>query len=409
MGSEMQTFSYRAQDGTGRVVSGRIEAPTAADASRELIRQGLQPLAIDAPKTGTSNRTALTWRANTALSAADRVVAMRELSTLLKAGVPLDEALESMLSGYAESALGPVMQRTLQAVREGQSLHAALQASQMGLPPHVLTLVKVGEASGQLAATLLDGAEQLEFARKSVQDLRSALIYPAVLMSAGTLAVLIIFLGVIPKFAPLLRSARGEVPAFSAWLIETAVAMKAQILWIGLGTAAVIGLVAVLLSRADVRQRLLDGLSRVPTLGPWLRDAEVGRWALLMGTMLRNRVPLLEALKLSSGAISLSDFGLLMSSVTRDIEQGRSLHDSLRHASWIPASRLNLIKVGERAGTLDEMLTSLGQMQSEGARERQRTAMALIEPAAILLIGSVIGGLMISVMMVITSLNGSAA
>lgn len=401
----MQRFRYRALDGSGQNVAGQLEAHSEGEAARQLLRQGLQPLEIEGEQAVDVGAVLARRRSLTIL---DRIVVLRELGTLLKAGVALDEALGSLASGHASGAVGAAMGRALTDVRAGQSLHDALAGSGLALPPYLLTLVRVGEASGQLAQALADGAEQLEAQRRVAQELRNALIYPSVLVVAGVLAVLIIFLGVIPKFAPLLKSSRGNVPEFSMWIIESAVFFKANLLAIGLVAGAIVATLVVLLSRSVVRQSLLDALARAPVIGPWLRDAEVGRWALLTGTMLRNRVPLLEALRLSRGATGLRDFSVLVTSAVRSLENGRSLFEAMSHTIWIAPARLNLIKVGERAGTLDAMLISLGQMQTDSARERQKTAMALIEPVAILLIGAVIGVLMISVMMAITSMNTGA-
>lgn len=404
----METFRYRAQDGGGNVVRGQLDARDSAHAARELIRQGLTPLELDASAAEALQLQASAARRPGRMTAADKVVTVRELATLLTAGVPLDEALGSLASGHAGHAMGDAMARALKAVREGSTLHDALADSGLALPAHLMTVVRVGEASGQLAAALDDCAEQMEVARRMSQELRSAMIYPTVLVLAGVLAVLIIFIGVIPRFAPLLRGTRAQVPEFSVWVIETAVFLKANLLMLGLGGAAVVGLVVALFARAEFRRMLFERAAQLPVIGPWLREAEVGRWALLMGTMLHNRVPLLDALKLSRGALQLREFSLLIGSAARELEHGRSLYDSLRQSSWIAPARLNLIKVGERAGSLDAMLTSLGRMQSEAARERQKRAMALIEPIAILLIGSVIGVLMVAVMMAITSMNAGA-
>nr|WP_316640635.1 type II secretion system F family protein [uncultured Roseateles sp.] len=404
----MDSFKYRAQDAAGRVVSGQIEARDEAQAARELLRQGLTPLELNSP-TLTVDAAATPALQRRTISVADKVVALRELATLLKAGVALDEALESLATGHASNAMGASMGRALKAVRAGQSLYEAVLASGLGLPEHLQTLIKVGEASGQLSSALSDAAEQLEHSRRLAQELRNALIYPTVLVTAGLAAVLIIFIGVIPRFAPLLKNSRANVPEFSMWVIETAVFMKANLLWLSLAALALGMTLVVVFSRASIRQALMDRLAMAPVLGPWLRDAEVGRWATLMGTMLRNRVPLLEALRLSRGAAGLREFGVLIASAARELEHGRTLYDCLRHSPWIPPARLNLIKVGERSGTLDAMLSSLGSMQTESARERQKQAMALIEPVAILLIGAVIGVLMVSVMMAITSMNAGAA
>lgn len=402
----MQRFRYRALDGQGHQVAGNLQAQDAGEAARQLSRQALKVLELT--EQGASRQDSAQARRKRGVSALDRIVVLRELGSLLTAGVALDEALSSVASGHAASEAGAALDKALSEVRAGRSLHDALVSSTLDLAPYILTLVRVGEASGQLAEALTEGADQLEAQRRVTQELRNALIYPCVLVGAGLLAVFIIFLGVIPKFAPLLRSSRSEVPEFSVWVIETAVFFKANVLFISLGLAAVVGLVVYALLQPEVRRRLMDRLSRAPVLGPWLRDAEVGRWASLTGAMLRNRVPLLEALRLSRGATALSEFEVLLSSAVRALEGGRSLHDALSHSPWIAPARLNLIKVGERAGNLDAMLSSLGKLQTDAARERQKAAMALIEPVAILVIGAVIGGLMISVMMAITSMNAGA-
>lgn len=399
---------YRAQDSAGRELKGVLELDNEAQAVRELKRQGLRPLsvALDAPpavppmpsRGGRAGR----------IGVQDRATLMQELGTLLRAGVVLDEALASLAAGYTGTPLAPVLSRALAAVRAGASLSQALAGTTLGLPPAVSTLVRVGEASGQIAEALLDGAEQLAQAHKLRQELRNALTYPAVLVGAGTLAVLIIFMGVLPRFAPLLRSARGEVPAFSVWTIETAVFLKANALAVGLGVAALLAVLVAVLGRPSVRARLMDALAGTRLLGPWLRELEVGRWATLMGAMLRNRVPLLEALQLSQQGSELSGFRSALVTAARDLQQGKTLHAGLAQSGWIAPARLNLIRVGERTGSLDAMLASLGGLQLDAARQRQKTALALIEPLAILLIGAVIGVLMVAVMMAITSLNAGA-
>lgn len=400
----MPGFRYRALDPRGQTLVGQLQAESEADAARSLLRQGMTPLSLevlDAPASATARR-------RTTVALVDRIVLLRELSTLLKAGVALDEALGSLSSGHASGGAGAGLAKVHQEVRAGKSLHDALRDSGLDFAAYVLTLVRVGEVSGELGQALGDAADQLDAERRVLSEMRNALIYPAVLVFAGVLAVLIIFLGVIPKFAPMLKSARSQAPDLSLWVIESAVYFKAHLLPISLSAGALMAVLIATLSRASARQAILDFLGRTRLLGPWLRDAEVGRWAMLTGTMLRNRVPLIEALKLSRTATRLRDFDTLLASVVRGIEEGRSLHESMSHGPWIQPSRLNLVRVGERAGTLDAMLLSLGELQGEAARERQKTALALIEPVAILLIGAVIGVLMIAVMMAITSMNNGA-
>ena len=140
-------------------------------------------------------------------------------------------------------------------------------------------------------------------------------------------------------------------------------------------------------------------------IGPWLLRLEIGRWTTVLGQLLANRVPIITALLLSSGALRLRRLRDDLAAAPREIERGRALSDVLAGLAWFPPTRLNLVRVGERAGELPRMLAVLGAMETDAARTLQKRALALIEPAAILVIGGVIGFIMVAVMMAITSLN----
>ena len=139
--------------------------------------------------------------------------------------------------------------------------------------------------------------------------------------------------------------------------------------------------------------------------GAWLHETETGRWATLLETLLTNRVPLLDAMELASRGLRLERDRAYMGGVRDELRRGRALSDVLGEAQWIPPTRLNLLKVGERAGALPRMLGELGRLQTESARRLMTRLLALIEPVAILVIGGVIGFIMVAVILAITSLN----
>jgi general secretion pathway protein F len=171
------------------------------------------------------------------------------------------------------------------------------------------------------------------------------------------------------------------------------------------GGGALLALAAFALADARLRASLLDALSRAPVVGPWLLRLEIGRWTTVLGQLLANRVPIINAVVLSSGALRLQRLRDDLAGAPRELERGRMLSDVLGDLAWFPAARLNLIKVGERSGELPRMLATLGAIETEAARTLQKRALTLIEPAAILIIGAVIGMIMVAVMMAITSLN----
>ncbi len=396
------SFTYRALDGDGASRNGVLVAADEATAIRTLLQQGLTPVSVTAAVAIDTTRPAA---GSAGVGATDRIALVQELATLLGAGISLGEALPSLAEAYAAQPLGPALAGLDRAVRSGERLSAALAASPLGLPPYVLAMTEAGEASGDLAAALRDAALQMDHERRIGTELRNALVYPAVLVSAGVLAVLVIFVGVVPRFASLLKSSRADVPALSRWIIESGLFVKQHLLAFGVGSAALILLAAALLSDPRVRASLLDALSRAPVLGPWLVRLEIGRWTTVLGQLLGNRVPIITAIGLSSGALRLKRLREDLAGAPRELERGRTLSDVLAGLAWFPAARLNLVKVGERSGELPRMLATLGAMETEAARTLQKRALSLIEPAAILIIGAVIGVIMVAVMMAITSLN----
>jgi len=227
----------------------------------------------------------------------------------------------------------------------------------------------------------------------------------AALVGAGVAAVMVIFIAVVPRFASLISSGRAEVPALSRWVIETGMFFQAH--WLG-STLVLAGLVAaiVLAVRANgVRQAIIEALARAPLIGTWLYTSEIGRWSTLLATLLENRVAMLPALELSSRAVSLSALRDHLHKAQGEIRRGRALSAILAEQGWIAPTRLNLIRVGERAGELPRMLAQLGSMHTQAAREQMRRLLTLIEPLAILVIGAVIGVIMVAVVLAITSLN----
>lgn len=399
-------FRYRALDAQGQTLQGELNAAGLAAAMQQLQRRDLTVLDLQA-LTGAEAKPAAGAAPirSTRIGAAERIVLLQEFATLLSAGVPIAEAAPSMAQAYAATALGAPMARLRQALQSGRPVAEAFRAAGLGLPEHAHSLIEAGEAAGRLGPALQSAAQQLEYDHGVQQQMRSALVYPSVLVGAGALAVFVIFVAVVPRFASLLGNARAEIPALSRWIIETGLFFKSHMLGSVLAIAGGLAVILFVLRLPAVRQMLLEALARLPVTGPWLRSSEVGRWATLLSTLLENRVPLLGALELSARAVLLGDMRRHLAEAQGEIRRGRALSDILSGQGWIAPTRVNLVRVGERAGELPRMLGQLGKMQTESARQQLQRVLALIEPIAILGIGSVIGIIMVGVVLAITSLN----
>lgn len=406
MAAEPARFRYRAQDAAGQSQTGTLDASSVGDASRQLQQRGLLLLQVTALQDDLP--TAPAGRRRAQITAMDRIVLLREIGTLLESGVALAEALSSLALAYRGRGPGPAVAQVDQAVRNGAALSQAFAQSTVGLPQMALALIHAGEATGQMAPALLDASNTLEDDLRLRRELRNAMTYPLVLVGAGVAAVLVIFVAVVPRFASTLRNPRADLPAMSRWVIESGVWVQAHWLYVTLAAAAAVLIAAVALAQPSVRRGLFDRLAGGPPLGPWIVESQVGRWAAGLAALLANKVPIADALRLSALMTELGPMAAGIQRCARDVEQGRTISESLRGASWLSPTALNLVRVGERSGSLDRMLAAVGKMNRESAVNRQRQVLALIEPVAILLIAAVIAVIMISVMMAITSMGNIA-
>lgn len=399
-------FRYRALDRQGQRLEGDLVADSAQAALRQLQQRQLSVLDLVADATASpasgKGRQRLARRR---VGASDRIVLLREFATLLTAGVPIAEATPSLEAAYAGTALGEPLARLRKAVQDGRTVAEAFRHAELGLPEHAHSLIAAGEAAGRLGQALHAAAAQLEYDHGVVQQLRTALIYPSVLIGAGVAAVLVIFIAVVPRFASLISSGRAEVPALSRWVIEMGMFLQGHLLATALTLAALVAGVVAAMRTDGLRLAALEALARLPLIGTWMYTREIGRWATLLATLLDNRVALMPALELSSRAVSLDELRRSLTLAQGEIRRGRALSAVLAEQGWIAPTRLNLIRVGERAGELPRMLAQLGNMQTEAAREQARRLLALVEPLAILFIGAVIGVIMVAVVLAITSLN----
>lgn len=395
----MARFHYQALNADGMTFNGVLRAENERAAARALERRGLSVIALQGSEE-TANKAARHGR----LKSADVILALQELSTMLNSGVSVADAVAAQGVSAHHPRIVSAFSEMSRGLQRGQPFSATLAASGLPFPEYVLQLARAGEMTGELGRSLADAATQLEYEHTLRNEMRNALIYPSVLVVAGTAAVALMFVFVVPKFASLL--ARADDLPFLAWAV------------LGLGTWTnrngiylLIGLVlfAVLLvqqwRRPGMRERVFDWLARLPLLGPWLIESDTARWAKVLGALLGNRVPLMRALELAQSGLQLPHRRARLGEVTRAVRGGTALADALEDQEALTATGYNLIRVGERSGQLPAMLDSLARLYEQSGRNRMKRVLILIEPIAILVIGGLIGTIIMGVILAITSAN----
>ena len=397
----MQEYEYEYVGRDGRVVKGQAEAASVGELVRRFAAEGNTVVEVrerrEAPRPGFRRR----------LRREALVLAFHELATLLESGVSINDAVQAQSRGSHHPVLAGAFQAVTRALMRGQSFREALHACGLALPEYVYHLVEAGEASGRLAQSLRRAVEQMRYDQRVAAEMRSALIYPSILIVSGIAAVLLVFVFVVPQFSNLLEDG-NELPLLAEVVLRTGVWCN-QNGWLLAGAFAAAALAGTALRRQPVvRQRARDVLAALPLLRDWFSEADAARWASVMSAMLTSRVELMDALGLASRGVRISGRRAMLDQVAADVRGGAPLSAALEKRQALTPAGYSLVRVGEQSGRLAEMLRALAALYEENSTRRMKRFLALIEPAAVLLIGGFLGVIMIGIVLAITSVSDVA-
>jgi general secretion pathway protein F len=397
----MPTFSYNALTSVGHNVNGELVAEHERAALRELKRRGLTPLSLAVAAQARRRAFAIRRRA----SFEDHIRLLNELAVLVEAGVNLNEAVDIVARSPSFHRFDEALVNLGRDLRRGLSLPQAVQRNITTFPAYVYQLIEAGDATGALTAGLKDASLQLQFDDRVRKDVRNALIYPAFLMTAGVASTLFIFMFVVPRFAAMLKGRWELLPAFPHAIFATGLFLRDNVGALTALLALAAAGLWLLWRRPEFRARLQELAVRLPLLGRFFLEAEAGRWTAMLATLLQNRIPLVQSLALARNSLRVESLRGRLVQVERAVRGGSALGAALEDYGIFDETLVNLIRVGERSGRLAEMLKSAAALAEQKGRDRIKRVMALLEPAAILVIGAVIGVIVISLFTAIASIN----
>ncbi|MBU6257345.1 MAG: type II secretion system F family protein [Burkholderiales bacterium] len=402
-------FNYEAIDGSGAPQRGAEEAESEAGAVAQLARRGLTALTLRPARPDAGGANVLgSWKRREGGGRVALVLMVRELASLLGAGVTLEESLRTLIESRRGLALEAPLTGVLTLVLAGERFSSAVrkqsESGDLALPSYVVALISAGESTGDLAAALGRAAEQLEFDEQVRAETSEALVYPIILVLAGAGAVLFVFSFVVPRFSKLLAGRQVDLPWLSAAVLGIGdyFDRHGALIGIALATAAVLGASAW---KAIGPVRIRGALSRLPVLGTWIRQQELSRWTGMLALMLQSRVPILTALDLTAQAMTLAEVSNRLRRTMGDIGRGESLSRSLDEYGLLPATALSMVRVGERTGNVGVMMGHVATHALEQNRRLRKRLVALIEPAAIIVLGGIIAMIIVGVMLALTSLS----
>ena len=403
----MSTYRYRAVSASGEAIEGEMEAPSAATVAQRLADQGHTPVRAEEATVAPVRRRDLLvgLRIERRASRKSLAIATHELATLLDAGVPLDRGLEILGSVTEDARFRSATARVLDAVRGGESLADAMAKRGDVFPAFYASMVRAGEASGRLAGVLERLGSFLERSQAVAERIRSAMVYPVILVIVSLLSLVVLVVGVIPQFRPLFESAGQALPLPMQVLLAVSQTLRAY--WWGLAVAALAGFLGMRAALARPRNRLaLDHVwLRIPVLGSLARQTEGARFARMLATLLANGVPMLSALGIARetmGNLALRD---AVSRAAAAVKEGDRLSQALAREAALPEMALSLLRVGEETGVLEGMLERVADILERDVQHGVDRLLALLVPGLTVALGLVVAVIVVALLSAVLGAN----
>ena len=399
------TFHYRAVGVDGKLRTGIITADTTGLVARELRRQGLTPVYVGAEE---KKSFALSLPAFGGSRRRDVLFFTQELSTLLNSGVPLDRALTITTELTEHAQFRVIVSEILRSIKGGKSLADSLALHPLYFSDLFINMVRAGEASGSLGGIF----ERLSEFEKSRDELRSyiisSMVYPALLAVVGAASVFIILEFVVPRFASVFSDSRMKIPLPTQIMIAASDIVRKWSWFVVL--VLVGGSVAFRFYKQTPQGRAWWDATRlrIPVLGDALRKAETSRFARAMSTLVANSVPLVQSLHISAGILYNSKMANALKEVAQGVKRGEGLAQPLARTKVFPALASHLLTVGEETGKLDMMFARMADIYEQETRVSIRRFTSIFEPLVILIMGLLVGSLVLSILVAITSINDIA-
>ena len=405
----MPAFRYTAIDPAGAVTSGKLDAPDHASVIAHIQRQGNIPVRAD-PAGGRRWLDALQRDIGrgAALRRGELTNTVRELSIMLGAGQDLDRALRFLVEMAPNARVVGVLERVRDAVRDGSPLAAALNRQPRSFPRLLVGMVRAGEAGGTLAPTLDRLALLLERQRSLASTVRSAMIYPALLVVAAVGSIVLLLTQVLPQFVPLFQQNGVALPWSTQLLIDGGAAVSAYGVYGLVLAAALLLLARAALRRPAVRLAADRGVLRVPIVGGLLREVVAARFTRTLGTLLVNGVPLIAALGIVRDAVGNHAATAAIDATITRARGGGGLSRPLGEHGVMPKRTIHLLRLGEETAQLGPMALSAADIHEERTRLGVQRLVSLLVPVITIVMGAAIAGIVVSLLLAMLSLNDLA-
>jgi general secretion pathway protein F len=404
----MPKFKYFAYTDEGDLVDGEIESSDLESARETLIKRDITPYDIKLIGTSIVNYNISLKKENAPLSEQHIAEFTREVATLLEANIPVDQIFKIISTQLGKKTYKHIAKDILLCLIDGGSLSDALARHGSTFNQEYINVVRVGEKVGKIGPSFKDLADMLERRTEIRTKLRSALIYPSLLIIMAVISTGVIVGTLVPNIAPIFEENNQPIPSGLQFLIDLIDSWPIILAFI-----CCIGIIILFVKRtADNRRDLritLDKFKlRVPIIGELLVQNNLARFSRTVGSMLKSGVPLIQGLESGYAAIQNDYFKSAFENLTHDVKSGARLSSSITNIEYIPAMVIQMVSIGEETGRLDDMLLRVANIFEKKTQTSIERAMSLLTPILTIIIAAVVGGLIITVMNAVLSINDLA-
>lgn len=398
----MKEFTYKARNKDGAPVQGLIEAESEQAASSLLISKHIFP--IDIKEASKSSLSGLSFGKK--ISRKDKVFFVRQLATMTHAGLPISQALSTLLEQTSKKNIKDMIQQMLRDIEAGGTLSAAFGAFPDTFTKTDINMIASGEASGKIDEVLVHMAEQAEKTYKTLKKIKTVFIYPAFLtvVVIGIVAGLIVF--VLPQMEDLYKGFDAELPLMTRMIIGISHFLSRYFLLVILVAVAIfVSLRIYVRNNATGKYIWHRTKMSMPLVGKFIQLSYLSIFTRTLSSLIASGVPILDALKIVSEAMPNVIYSESIMQVRSKVKQGKTLSASIKEDEVFPILVSQMIGVGENTGELDSMLQNMADYYDEELDAMTKSLQSLLEPIMIVIMGGIVGIIIIAILLPVYSIQ----
>ncbi|MBI4831060.1 MAG: type II secretion system F family protein [Candidatus Lindowbacteria bacterium] len=406
----MPTFQYTARDKSGNSASGTMEADNKQDMLQKLREKGLIPTSVSDGRATRAESAAKAaglkgLRRGKRIRAEEMILFTRSLATMVNAGLPLLQGIDIMIEQTESASFKRVLTQVGQDIEAGLTFSDALKKHPKVFTDLYSSMVRAGEASGNLDGILVQLAEYLEATEKLKREIKAAMTYPVIAFVIVVSIAIGLLVFIVPKFQEIFESLGGQLPKPTLMLMNLSEALRKYVLIIiGVLVAIFVALRYYVSTSAGALQFDMVKL-RLPVFGPLFRKVAVARFSRTLSTLTRSGVPVLAALEIVERTIGNEVIARAVKGSQTSIKAGATIAEPLARSGVFPLMVTRMVDVGERTGALDELLAKIAEFYDQQVESTIASLTSLIEPLLILFLGIVVGGMVLALFLPIFKLS----